>query len=108
MMQQYTIAYLNPDHLAGEMMSFSLESSDTQLWSFATRDELLHALERARFDCVITANICDADRLDLECALYDNGYAVPVIRATESSDLPAIVNALRHGHSLWSIAPPGV
>lgn len=107
MMPQYTIAYLNPDHLAGEMMTFSLESSDTQMWAFVTPEELLHAFESASFDCVVAANLDDADRLELECALQDSGHQVPVISATESSDVPAMVNALRHGRGLWSVTPPG-
>lgn len=108
MMPQYTIAYLNPDHLAGEMMTFSLESSDTQMWAFVTREEMLHAFEAAQFDCVIAANVDDADRLQLECDLHDSGHQVPVICASETSDIPAMVDALRHGRGLWNVAPPGV
>ncbi len=105
MVTQYTIAYVNPDHLAGELMTFSLDSAQTQVWSFADAEELMRSLRSANFDCVLAANLPVGDMLDLECALHDSGHHLPVIGVSESTDVQALVDSLRYGRTVWGSSP---
>jgi FixJ family two-component response regulator len=102
MSKKFTVAYINADRSERELSAYALESPETQARTFASRQALLSAPNAKEFDCVLVADARDGDVMQLEEVLYDNGHVMPVIGVAETSDLPALVDALRRGQSTWN------
>lgn len=104
MLPKYSVAYINSDRLERELCQFALDTFETKAWTFMNTRAFLQAVNATDFDCVLIANVGDGDLLQFESELQEGGHHMPVVRVSEESDLPALVDALRRGQYVWSIA----
>jgi FixJ family two-component response regulator len=103
---KYSVAYIHPERFERELAQFALENADTQPRSYMNLRAFLEAVNTTDFDCVLVADTCDGDLLQFESDLHECGHLIPVLRVSEGSDLPAVLDAFRRGQGAWLLSHP--
>lgn len=97
--QQQTVFVIDDDRAVRESIAALVDIRGLKVETFASGEEFLERLERDESGCVVTDLRIDhgMSGLDLQLALQERGYRIPVIVISAYANVPSTVEAMNRG-----------